>query len=158
MLRVKLLIALSSLGSLALVVATLAGAAQASTSRTVISTKHTSLGTILVNASGKTLYLDTADRPPHFACTGSCLKTWPPLKATGAVKAAGGSKASLFGTTKGPAGKTVTYRGHPLYTFISDSKSSPTRGEGQHGFYAVSPAGGKVTPPPKKPTGQVPGY
>ena len=70
---------------------------------------------------------------------------WPPLKAVGTVKAAGSAKASLLGTVKGPAGKTVTYNGHPLYTFVSDTKSKPTSGEGQNGFYAVSPAGGKVT-------------
>jgi len=159
MTRLKLFIALSSLGSLGLVSGVaLASTAQASASNTVISTKQTSLGTILVNSSGKTLYLDTADKPPHFACTGACLKAWPALKAVGTVKAAGAAKAALLGTTKGPAGKTVTYNGHPLYTFVSDSTSNPTSGEGQHGFYAVSPAGAKVPLPKKKPTSQAPGY
>ena len=63
----------------------------------------------------------------------------------GTVKAAGSAKAALLGTVKGPAGKTVTYNGHPLYTFVSDTKGNPTSGEGQNGFYAVSVAGGKVT-------------
>jgi len=167
MTRLKLLIALSSLGSLGLAGAALGSAAHPST---LVSTKRTSLGTILMNRSGQTLYLDSADKPRHFACTGVCLKTWPPLKAIGTVKAAGGAKASLLGTTTGPAGKTVTYNGHPLYTFISDNKRDPTSGEGQHGFYAVSPTGGKVTKATKtttstststttkKPGGQVPGY
>ena len=155
--RLKLLLALSSLG---LAGTALAGAAQAGTSSTVVSTKQTSLGTVLVNGSGQTLYLDTGDKPPHFACTGSCLKAWPPLKAVGTVKATGSAKASLLGTTKGPSGKVVTYHGHPLYTFASDKKSNPTSGEGQNGFYAVSTAGNKVTKPAvkKKPPSQVPGY
>jgi predicted lipoprotein with Yx(FWY)xxD motif len=123
----------------------LAAAANASSPSTVVTTAHTSLGTVLVTSAGKTLYLDTGDKPPKFACTGGCLKAWPPLKAVGTVKAAGSAKASLLGTVKGPSGKTVTYNGHPLYTFASDSKGNQTSGEGQNGFYAVSAAGGKVT-------------
>ena len=128
-----------------LAAAALAAVANASSPSTVVATGHTSLGTVLVTSAGKTLYLDTGDKPPKFACTGSCLKEWPPLKAVGTVKAAGSAKSSLLGTVKGPAGKTVTYDGHPLYTFVSDTKSNSTSGEGEHGFYAISPAGGKVT-------------
>ena len=136
---------LKMVGAAGLAAAALAAVANASSPSTVVSTAHTSLGTVLVTSSGRTLYLDTGDKPPKFACTGSCLKVWPPLKALGTVKAGGSAKASLLGTVKGPAGKTVTYNGHPLYTFVSDTKSKETSGEGQHGFYAVSPAGAKVT-------------
>jgi predicted lipoprotein with Yx(FWY)xxD motif len=145
-------------GACCLVLATTALAAPS----TVVSTKHTSLGTILVTGFGQTLYLDTADRTGHFACTGSCLKTWPPLKASGALKAPGSAKASLLGEAKGPAGLVVTYAGHPLYTFASDTTSNPTSGEGIHGFYAVSAAGTKVSMPPShikpKPASGAPGY
>ena len=105
MARLELLIVLSIVGSLGLAGAAFGSAAHASTSSTVVSTKQTSLGTILVNASGQTLYLDTADKPPHFGCTGACLKTWPPLKAIGAVKAAGAAKASLLGRPKAQPAK-----------------------------------------------------
>ena len=128
-----------------LAAAAFAAVANASSPSTVVTTAHTSLGTVLVTSTGKTLYFDTSDKPPKFACTGSCLKAWPPLKAVGTVKAAASAKASLLGTVNGPAGKTVTYAGHPLYTFASDTKGKPTSGEGQNGFYAVSAAGGKVT-------------
>ena len=137
--------ALKVLSAAALAAGAFAAVAHASSPSTLVTTAHTSLGTVLVTSSGKTLYLDTGDKPPKFACTGSCLKAWPPLKAVGTVKAAGSAKASLLGTVNGPAGKMVTYNHHPLYTFVSDTKSNPTSGEGQHGFYAVSPAGSKVT-------------
>jgi len=151
--RLRLLLALAGVTSLAVV-----GAAQASSS-TVVTTKQTSLGTILVTSSGKTLYLDSADKPPHFACTGSCLKAWPPLKAVGSLKASGAAKSSLLGKTKGPAGEVVTYAGHPLYTFASDTKSDPTTGEGLNGFYAVSPSGSKVNKTTKKkPSSTSPSY
>jgi predicted lipoprotein with Yx(FWY)xxD motif len=129
-----------------------------SSAATVVSTKSTSLGTILVTGSGQTLYLDTADKPGHPACTGGCLAIWPALKASGSVKAAGSAKASLLGTTKiAGAVKQVTYKGHPLYTFASDTKSSPTSGEGVGGFYVVSPSGAEITKPAKKPAAK-PGY
>lgn len=154
--HLKLLIALAGVGSLVLAGAAFGSAAHAGAASTVVSTKSTSIGTILVTASGQTLYLDAADKPPHFACTGGCLKFWPPLKANGALKATGSAKASLLGKTKGPGGTTVTYKGHPLYTFVSDTKRNPTSGEGQNGFYAVSPAGSEITP--KKPASKAPGY
>jgi predicted lipoprotein with Yx(FWY)xxD motif len=157
--RLKLLIALAGLGSLGLSGAALAAAAHTSASSTVVSTRQTSLGTILVTGSGRTLYLNTADKPPHFACTAGCLKAWPPLKAVGTLKATGAAKSSLLGTTNGPAGKTVTYNHHPLYTFVSDSTNNPTSGEGLNNFYAVNAAGNKVPKPSKKkPSSQAPGY
>src|SRR3954452_21090449 len=44
---------------------------------------------ILVDSSGKTLYVDEKDKPGAPACTGACLQAWPPLKATGATIAIG---------------------------------------------------------------------
>jgi predicted lipoprotein with Yx(FWY)xxD motif len=124
-------------------------------SATVVTTKKTSLyGTILVTGSGQTLYLDSADKPGHPACTGGCLSVWPPLKASGTPKATGSAKGSLLGTTKIAGGvKQVTYDGHQLYTFASDSSSSPTSGEGSNGFYVVSPSGKAIKKSVKPPGG-----
>ena len=69
-------------------------------------------------------------------------------------------KTSLLGTTKIAKGvKQVTYNGHPLYTFVSDTKSKPTS-EGVNGFYVVSPNGTKITKAPskQKPPSTTPGY
>lgn len=149
----RLMLSAIAIGTLGLTGTALGQSAHVST-QTVVKTKHTSFGVILVTSSGRTLYLDAADKPGHSACTGSCLSFWPPLKATGALKGLGGAKTSMLGTTKIAGGiKQVTYKGHPLYTFASDSKSSPTSGEGQNGFYVVSPAGVKITKPAKTTTG-----
>jgi len=142
--HLKLLIATASATSLALSGVALAAAAHTSATAPTVSTKKTSLGIVLVNGSGRTLYLDSADKPGHPACTGGCLSVWPPLKANGKLTASGAAKSSLLGTVTSSAGTLVTYAGHPLYTFISDSSANPTSGEGQHGFYAVSPTGSKV--------------
>jgi predicted lipoprotein with Yx(FWY)xxD motif len=137
--------AISLVAMLATAAVAFASSAHVSVATTVVTTKHTKFGTILVTGSGRTLYLDVGDKPPHFACTAGCLAAWPPLKAVGKVTAKGSAKAALLGTVKGPGGKMVTYKGHPLYTFASDTAPGQVTGEGVNGFYVVSASGAKVT-------------
>jgi predicted lipoprotein with Yx(FWY)xxD motif len=115
----------------------------------VVSTATTSLGRILVDSRGHTLYLFQKDTNGKSACAGQCASFWPPLIATGKPLAATGAKASLLGTTKRADGRMqVTYNHHPLYTFVKDTKKGQTNGEALSAFgarwYAVSPAGAKV--------------
>jgi predicted lipoprotein with Yx(FWY)xxD motif len=121
----------------------------AGTAGSVVSTRSTSLGRILVNSRGHTLYLFGKDKNGKSACTGMCATFWPPLIAAGKPRVAGGAKASLLGTTKRADGRLqVTYNRHPLYTFVKDKQKSQTNGEGLTAFggqwNAVSPAGAKV--------------
>jgi predicted lipoprotein with Yx(FWY)xxD motif len=114
-----------------------------------VSTTTTSLGRILTNSSGHTLYLFLADKRGMSACSGTCATAWPPLISSGKPRAGAGSKASLLGTTKRADGRMqVTYDHHPLYTFIKDTKRGQTSGEGVNAFGAVwdavSPSGAKV--------------
>jgi predicted lipoprotein with Yx(FWY)xxD motif len=124
----------------------------ARTSGPVVSTVGTSLGRILVDSRGRTLYLFEKDRNGKSACAGQCAAFWPPLIASGKPRAAGTAKASLVGTTKRADGRLqVTYNHHPLYTFVKDTKKGQTNGEGVNGFGAgwdvVSPAGAKIEKP-----------
>jgi predicted lipoprotein with Yx(FWY)xxD motif len=115
-----------------------------SASATVVTTKKTSFGWILVTGSGKTLYLDARDKVGHPACKGGCLTIWPPMKASGTVKVSGRAKAADLGSIKIAGGiKQVTYNKHPLYTFATAAKG--TSGEGVNHFYLVSPSGNKIT-------------
>ena len=121
----------------------------AGTAGTVVSTGSTSLGRILVNARGHTLYLFSKDKNGKSACAGMCATFWPPLIAAGKPRVAGGAKASLLGTTKRADGRLqVTYNRHPLYTFVKDKQKGQTNGEGLAAFggqwNAISPAGTKV--------------
>lgn len=107
------------------------------------------LGRILVDARGRTLYMFGRDRHGTSACSGKCAAFWPPLIATGRPAAAAGARASLLGTTRRADGRLqVTYNGHPLYTFVKDLRKGQTNGEELDVFggtwYAVSPGGGKV--------------
>jgi len=127
------------------------GAAKPNTSNSsgaasVVSTKTSSLGTFLVDANGRTLYLWDADHASKSTCSGACAQAWPPLTTTGTPKASGAVKASLLGTTKRADGsREVTYAGHPLYTFAGDTQAGQTTGQGSNGFgapwWVVTPAG-----------------
>jgi predicted lipoprotein with Yx(FWY)xxD motif len=118
--------------------------AHAGAAAAVVTTKQTSLGLILVTATGHTLYMDSADKPGKIACTGGCLGVWPALQTSGKPKAAGKAKASLLSTVKNGKVTQVTYNHHPLYTFATDTKSAPTSGQAQNGFFVVSPSGAKI--------------
>jgi predicted lipoprotein with Yx(FWY)xxD motif len=127
------------------------GAAQPNPSNTsgaasVVGTKTGSLGTFLVDANGRTLYLWDADHGPNSTCSGACAQAWPPLTTTATPKASGAVKASLLGTTTRADGtREVTYAGHPLYTFAGDTQPGQTSGQGSNGFgapwWVVTPAG-----------------
>ena len=111
--------------------------------------ESSSLGKILDDGQGRTLYLFQADTGTKSNCSGACATNWPPL--TSANPTAGkGASTSMIGTTKRADGKTqVTYNGHPLYTFAGDSAPGDTSGQGVNAFgglwYALSPSGQQVT-------------
>jgi predicted lipoprotein with Yx(FWY)xxD motif len=128
-----------------------AGAAYGSgSSAAKVGTRHTSLGTVLVDARGRTLYLFEKDKTKKSTCSGACAANWPPLTTSGTPKASGGVNAHKLGTTKRSDGKTqVTYNGHPLYTFVIDNnKPGSTKGEGVNAFgakwYVVGTNGKKI--------------
>ena len=120
------------------------------TTTATVRVAKSSLGSILVNASGRTLYLFKADSTTMSACTGACATAWPPLLANGTPTAGTGLTASKLGTVSRSGGnRQVTYNGHPLYLFIKDTKPGQTTGQGVTAFgaawFAVSPAGNQIS-------------
>jgi predicted lipoprotein with Yx(FWY)xxD motif len=116
------------------------------------------LGKILVDSRGRTLYLFQRDSGGMSACTGACAVNWPPLREKATPLVGSGANASLVSTTVRPDGKPqITYNGHPLYTFVKDTKPGDTNGEGLAAFggrwFAVSAAGNKVSAPASNPVG-----
>jgi predicted lipoprotein with Yx(FWY)xxD motif len=116
------------------------------TSSGKVSTASTSLGTVLVDSQGRTLYLFKADKGTTSACFGACASAWPPLRVSGKPTVGGGATASKLGTTQRPDGQPeVTYNGHPLYAYTGDSKPGDVNGQGLTAFgaewFAVSPSG-----------------
>ncbi len=129
------------------------GGAPASTSAptgvATVTAASTNLGMILVDGSGRTLYLFEKDQPDQSACSGTCAAAWPVDSSSGTPKAGSGVKASLLGTIKRADGATqVTYNHHPLYYYSGDSGPGQQNGQGLNAFgaawFVVGPAGAKV--------------
>ncbi len=73
-----------------------------------LKTKSTSIGTVLVDASGRTVYELVGDSAAHRTCTGGCLTIWPPVQANGSQ---------------------VIVNGHPAFTFAGDGSAGQTKGQ-----------------------------
>ena len=135
--------------------------AQATTTKppsAAVRVANSSLGKILVNSHGRTLYLFKADAGTKSVCTGPCATAWPPLLATGNPTVGSGAHPSLVGTTKRSDGsRQVTYNGHPLYLFIKDTKPGQTNGEGVvasgAAWFVLSPGGNQISGHPTGNTG-----
>jgi predicted lipoprotein with Yx(FWY)xxD motif len=123
------------------------GSKPVATESTVVSAaKNPQLGTILVTAKGLTLYDFHKDKGGKSACYGACAGTWPPLTTSAAPHATNGATASRLGTVKRSDGTMqVTYAGHPLYTYVADTKPGDTKGNDFSSFgaewYALQPNG-----------------
>lgn len=105
------------------------------------------VGTVLVDASGHTLYRFTPDAAGQTACTGQCASNWPPaVLPAGEQVAPAASLTGKFATMQRPDGSMqVTYNGWPLYAFAGDSAAGTANGQGKLGkWFAVTP---DVAPP-----------
>jgi predicted lipoprotein with Yx(FWY)xxD motif len=116
--------------------------AAASSGQVVVTMKSVKkYGDVLFDQKGLALYYDTADKPPHFNCTGGCLSFWPALVLPKGQKAAtAGKGVTGLGTIKSPEGVQVTWKGKPLYTYAADGKGT-VKGQGIQGiWFAARPA------------------
>jgi predicted lipoprotein with Yx(FWY)xxD motif len=127
------------------------GVAPAS-SATALAVRNTSLGTILTDGRGFTLYAFEADQGTTSACSGACATAWPPAAATSpSPKVGTGVTQSLVGQTMRADGTTqLTYAGHPVYLFTHDSAPGSTSGQGLQAFGArwdvLTATGQELTP------------
>jgi predicted lipoprotein with Yx(FWY)xxD motif len=118
----------------------------------VLSVATTSLGPVLVDSHGLTVYLLTADTPGHSSCNAACLQFWPlvPAPADGAP-AVHGVSAPLTMTKATDGASMLAAGGWPLYTFAKDKAPGDVNGQGKQSFggtwYAVSPSGKAITTP-----------
>jgi predicted lipoprotein with Yx(FWY)xxD motif len=128
------LVAVVLLALLGLIAAgsSVAGASHASSSAAVKTRKISGFGTVLVNKSGRTLYIFMKDQRKRVTCTGACKTYWHALKWSGSGKptVGGAAKRTLIGTVRSSGSKVVTYNHWPLYTYVGDSAAGQAKGEG----------------------------
>jgi len=119
-----------------------AASGQASSSTAMLKSAKTSLGTVLTNSKGFTVYWFAIDTPTSSNCSGSCLTYWPPV--TGTPQAASGvTLPGKLGTITRSDGTTqATWNSHPLYTYAGDKSPGKTSGNKVNGsgglWYAVT--------------------
>jgi predicted lipoprotein with Yx(FWY)xxD motif len=103
----------------------------------MINAKDTSVGKVLVDDKGMTLYLFDKDKDGKSSCTGECATQWPPVVTTDNPTAGQGVNAAWLGTTDRSDGtKQVTYHNHPLYRYSKDTKPGDMAGQGVEAFGA----------------------
>jgi predicted lipoprotein with Yx(FWY)xxD motif len=105
--------------------------------------------TVLTNAKGFTLYSFAPDTPTRSKCDGTCARFWPPLK--GPVTAGPGVTGKLGTIKRSDGSAQATYNGHPLYTFVGDTRPGQDTGNNldvQGGVWHVVPVSGMTAPAP----------
>ena len=106
------------------------GAAPPATGNTV-SAQTTSLGKILVDGRGRTVYVFANDKTSKSTCDGACAADWPPVKAPAKLPASQpGVTGALGTTTRSDGTHQLTVAGHPVYNFSGDSAAGQTKGQG----------------------------
>ncbi|HEX4033692.1 MAG TPA: hypothetical protein VHX66_04545 [Solirubrobacteraceae bacterium] len=128
-------------------------AAQAAKTPPTLMVRSSAWGKILETGKGQTVYLWVKDKTKNkVSCGGACLKVWPLVTVSGKPTAGSGINAKLISTVKVNGKTEVTYNGHPLYLFISDTKPGVISGEGNTSFggpwWLVSPSGSAITKKP----------
>jgi predicted lipoprotein with Yx(FWY)xxD motif len=114
-------------------------------SAVTVNVAKTSLGQVLVDAKGMTLYMFANDANGVSACYDQCAKSWPPLIVTDKANAGTGVDATLLGTTKRKDGSLqVTYKSMPLYLFAKDKAAGDVMGQGVGSVWYVVGANGDV--------------
>ena len=86
-----------------------------------------SMGKILVDEKGMTLYTFDKDEGGMSACYDKCAENWPPLMAAADAQAEG--DWTIIDRTDGS--KMWAYKGKPVYLWVQDKAPGDTTGEGK---------------------------
>lgn len=120
----------------------------ASTGDVDLKTAQSSLGEIVVDGKGMTLYYFTKDvkGSGESACTGDCLAAWPIAVASGGTPVVDPAVTGTVGTIDSPDGKKhLTLDGMPLYYYVKDTKPGDVLGQDVGDvWYVVAPDGDMI--------------
>jgi predicted lipoprotein with Yx(FWY)xxD motif len=111
--------------------------------------QSSTLGAILMDENGKTLYYWKHDSAGKSYCTGDCLATWTPYLTNGQPKVGDLALKGALGFFVRPDGsQQVTYEGLPVYSYSGDKNPGDTNGQGVDSTWFVLPAVGFPTATP----------
>lgn len=118
--RVKHLIASSAVAAVMLA----AGSAFAADMPAMVKTGDSSLGSVLTDTEGMTLYYFDKDVAGKSNCNGKCATAWPPLMAGDDAKVTGDFSIVV----RDDGGKQWAHKGLPLYLWVKDKAPGDTTG------------------------------
>jgi len=115
---------------------------------------------VLVNGSGRALYMFLPDHQKSVTCNFLCARSWPLMYVPAGTKPHVGSgvEGDLVGTIKADVlasgTEAVTYNGWPLYTYADDVSPGMTSGQGTDlngGYWYLMQTNGTPLVPPGDP-------
>ena len=98
----------------------------AAVSGSALKTMTISGAAVLTNAQGFTLYWFAPDTATTSKCNGSCAQIWPPVKGPATARPGVPGKLSTIARSDGAT--QATYNGHPLYTYVGDTRPGQANG------------------------------
>ncbi|MFH0863082.1 MAG: Rieske 2Fe-2S domain-containing protein [Candidatus Altiarchaeota archaeon] len=124
--------------------------------QSVVKVSSGSLGRILTDASGRTLYVFTKDESGKSNCAGQCAQNWPPLLVEGQLLSGEGVTGDLATIPRSDGAMQAAYVDMPLYYFAQDANPGDVKGQAVNGvWYVVNPDTGPVIPSPQATDAQV---
>ena len=113
-----------------------------------LKTAGTSLGTVVVDGKGMTVYYYDKDTPNSgkSTCNAGCITAWPAVPAASSTPVVDGVTGTVGTITRDDGTLQVTINGLPVYTYAKDTKAGDVTGQGVGGiWWVVAPNGDKVT-------------
>jgi predicted lipoprotein with Yx(FWY)xxD motif len=120
------------------------GGVSPAASSAALATAKTSLGTVVVDGKGRTVYQFDDDRvgAAKSACTGVCVGLWPELTTTSSAPKGSGVTGTVGTAPTTGGARQLTLDGHRLYTFSGDTKPGQVNGEAfQNEWWVLAPSG-----------------
>ena len=105
---------------------------------------------VLVNGSGRAVYILSGDTTTRPKCTSSsCHANWPAVTTSAKHPAGGKGVSGKVAVWRHNGSNQITISGHPVYTFAGDPGAGKAFGEGVMSFggtwTVVSPSGSAVS-------------
>ena len=103
------------------------------------------LGKIVINGRGLSAYFYDLDKANSgkSACSGACLKYWPPILSPTSKPLVSGVSGHISTIATAQGKRQITINGRPLYTFSRDRAPGDINGQGSEGIWHLLSASGR---------------